>query len=56
MSYMSSRAEQEQETSQRDVDGDVSDVATAADDATDEGRESRDVAVEPLGTKFKVRN
>ena len=46
----------EQETSQRDVNIDVSDVATAAVVATDEARESRDVTVEPLGSKLKVRN
>ena len=46
--HMSSLTEQEQEASQRDVNIGVSDVATAANDATDEARGSRDVALEPL--------
>ena len=45
---MSSLTEQEQEALQRDVNIGVSEVATAADDATDEARVSRDVALEPL--------
>ena len=50
---MSSLTEQEQEISQRDVNViDVSDVATAADGVTDDGRESCDSSVEPLETCF----
>ena len=45
---MSSLTEQEQEALQRDVNIGVSEVATAADAATDEARVSRDVALEPV--------
>ena len=45
---MSSLTEQEQKTSQRDVNIDVSDVTTAADNGADQGRESRDVTVQPI--------
>ena len=44
---MSSLAEQEQETSQRDGNVNVSDaIVTATNDATDEGRESHDITIE----------
>ena len=46
--HISSLTEQEQKASQSDVNIGVSEVATAANDATDEARVSRDVALEPL--------
>ena len=47
-SHTSSLTEQEQEASQRDVNIGVSEVTTAANDATDEARVSRDVALGPF--------
>ena len=46
--HISSLTEQEQEASQRDVNIGVSEVTTAANDATDEARVSRDVALGPF--------
>ena len=50
ISVLSSLAEQEQKTSWRGVNIDVSDIVTAAKCATDEAPEPRDVTFHPTKT------